>query len=94
MVLPRYIRKFLDIQALMCVALMSILYRLGTNDRSLTRLETYPQVSNWKLSDLTNMVSCQMSSLLIKSDNKFFSKHYNVMYAYTAPGLYSSSVKN
>ena len=82
----------------MCVALMSILYSVGTNDRSLTRLETYPQVSNWKLSDLTNnniMVSCQMSSLLIKSDNNIFnckSKHYNVMYAYTAPGLYSSSV--
>ena len=77
----------------MCVALMSILYSVGTNDRSLT----YPQVSNWNLSDLTNMVSCQTSSLLIKSDNKFFnckSKHYNVMYAYTAPGLYSSSVKN
>ena len=75
----------------MCVALMSILYSVGTNDRSLTRLETYPQVFNWKLSDLTNMVSCQMSSLLIKSDNKFFnckSKHFNVMYAYTAPGLY------
>ena len=68
-----------------------------SNGRSLTRLETYPQVSNWKLSDLTNMVSCQMSSLLIKSDNNIFnckSKHYNVMYAYTAPGLYSSSVKN
>ena len=39
--------KFLNIQALMCVALMSILYNVGTTIRSLTELETYPQVPNW-----------------------------------------------
>ena len=40
------LRKFLNIQALMCVALMSILHNVGTTIRSLTGLETYPQVSN------------------------------------------------
>ena len=39
-------RKFLNIQALMCVALMSILYHVGTSSRSLTQLVTCGQVSN------------------------------------------------
>ena len=42
---PINILKFLNIQALMCVALMSILYSVETIIRSLTQLETYPQVS-------------------------------------------------
>ena len=46
------IRKFLNIQALMCVALMSILYHVETSSRSLTQLVTCGQVSNWRLSDL------------------------------------------
>ena len=45
-------RKFLNIQALMCVALMSILYHVETSSRSLTQLVTCGQVSNWRLSDL------------------------------------------
>ena len=40
------LRNFLNIQALMCVALMSILYSVETSSRSVTQLETYPQVSN------------------------------------------------
>ena len=41
------IRNFLNIQALMCVALMSILYSVGTTIRSLIGLETYPQASKF-----------------------------------------------
>ena len=41
------LRNFLNIQALMYVALMSILYSVGTTIRSLTGLETYPQVSKF-----------------------------------------------
>ena len=39
-VLLRLLRKFLNIQALMCVALMSTLYHLETLVRSLTQLVT------------------------------------------------------
>ena len=38
----------------MCVVLMSILYSVETSSRSLTQLETYPQVSKEWLSDLIN----------------------------------------
>ena len=41
-----------NIQALMCVALMSILYHVETSSKSLIQLVTCGQISNSRLSDL------------------------------------------